>query len=298
MPLDAEHPDVLVRGRSRRARSPRPGRRRSIRSRAGRRPRRSTPWWWCDEHARTPTPAVASSRLPGAGFTSCVETVSATGTPCSNSPGMSGRCWWSVPPNATFITCMPATDRERREAEAVGGEQQVDLELVAVGLDAVGVLHRRVSAVARGVDVAAPHQHQPVERGQDLVGVVRLARADDQDARAGTSERVDVRARDAVPAVRPSRHSAGCQVVTDDGDQRTVGLAHQAVSCTTPAKREDGSQPAFWLVARDASASARRSSFDFPQPVASRSTASHRTNGIGFTQRVYGECFLSSHATV
>ena len=29
---------------------------------------------------------------PGAGFTSCVEIVSATGTPCSSIPGMSGRC--------------------------------------------------------------------------------------------------------------------------------------------------------------------------------------------------------------
>ena len=127
----------------------------------------------------------------------------------------------------------PATDRERREPEPIGGEQQVDLELVAVGLDAVGVLHGRVAAVARRVDVAAPHQHQPVERGQDLLGVVRLAGAHDQDAGAGPPERVDVWARDAVAAVRPARHAAGCQVVADDRDERTVRLRQPAVSRST-----------------------------------------------------------------
>ena len=123
-------------------------------------------------------------------------------------------------------------DGERREAEALRGEQQVDLELVPVDLDAVRVLRVGVSAVAGRMDVAAAHQQQPVERRQDLLGVVRLAGAHDQDARAGSPERVDVRARDAVAAVGPSRDATGSQVIADDRDQRSVrsrspgGLPH------------------------------------------------------------------------
>ena len=55
-------------------------------------PRRSIPWWWCEEQLRGPAFVVAASRLPLTGSTVCVETVSATGTPCSSIPGMSGRC--------------------------------------------------------------------------------------------------------------------------------------------------------------------------------------------------------------
>ena len=143
----------------RRARSPRPGRPRSSRSPRVPRPGGRSLGGDATNTRATPTSSVAEQ--PAAGrrlHRRAVEIVSAIGTPCSSMPGMSGRCWWSVPPNATFMTCMPRQIASVGSAEPVRGEQQVDLELVAVGFDAVGVLHRRVAAVARRVDVAAAHQ--------------------------------------------------------------------------------------------------------------------------------------------
>ena len=70
-------------------------------------PTRSTPWWWCEEATRFEDFVVANRRLRGSTATSCSDCVSRTGTPCSSIPSRSGRCGWSVPPNATFMTCMP-----------------------------------------------------------------------------------------------------------------------------------------------------------------------------------------------
>ena len=124
-------------------------------------------------------------------------------------PTSSGRCWISVPPRATLISCiprqMPRTGRSRssaRSARAISARSRSGAGVGRLGMAAV--------AVGARVDVGAAGQDQAVEAVQDVVGVLGdpgVGRQHQRD-RAGYLQRVDVGAgeqeRLAVPD-RPAR---------------------------------------------------------------------------------------------
>ena len=78
--------------------------------------------------------------LPGGGFTSCVEIGVRDRHAVLQHARHVGEMLVQRAAERDVHHLHAAADRERRQAEPVGGEQQVDLELVAVGLDAVRVL--------------------------------------------------------------------------------------------------------------------------------------------------------------
>ena len=92
------------------------------------------------------------SKLPGcAGARSC--------------PTSSGRCWSSVPPSATFISCMPAADAEHRHVALDRAPCERELGAVALGHRVLG-LRMTLGAVGRRVDVVAAGEDQPVDHGR------------------------------------------------------------------------------------------------------------------------------------
>ena len=112
------------------------------------------------------------------------------------------RCTWlgmsctSVPPIATFSTCMPRQIARKGMPLGDRGARQRDLERVAAGLGGLERGVRRL-AVQRRVDVAAAGQHQAVDARQDLLGRLRR-RAPPRSARRRRGART-----------RRSRPSAG-----------------------------------------------------------------------------------------
>ena len=142
-------------------------------------------------------------------------------------PTSSGRCWTSVPPSATFISCMPrqipSTGRSRfiaRSARAISAWSRSGRVLVVLGW-------RRVAVGAR-VDVRAAGQDEAVEPVEHVVGVLGhpRVRRDHQRDRAGHLQRVDVGAREqerlAIP-YRPARPLQG-------GAEADAGSSCQASS--------------------------------------------------------------------
>ena len=88
------------------ARGPRPVRRRCGPRRAA--PPREGPPPDGDARSRRPwRRRWPPHRVPSTTSTSCIDSEPSSGTPCGRSPGMPGRCWCSVPPNATFSYCIP-----------------------------------------------------------------------------------------------------------------------------------------------------------------------------------------------
>ncbi len=91
------------------ARSP-PGARRGRRCRSPPGPRRacSTPWWWWDLVMWASSRAALAASDPSISITSCsAPSKEPTTRRWSPWPTRSGRCWTSVPPRATLISCIP-----------------------------------------------------------------------------------------------------------------------------------------------------------------------------------------------
>ena len=90
---------------------------------------------------------------------------------CSSWPTTSGRCWCSVPPAATFMTCiprqMPSSGRSRSSARRASASSNASRSSFGGSVAACGV-----GAVGRRVDVDAAGEDQPVERVEHRVGVV------------------------------------------------------------------------------------------------------------------------------
>ena len=173
-------------------------------------PSASTAWWWCDLVACSVSPHARAANDPGASRTSwSALSNEPSARRWSVWPTSSGRCWISVPPRATFISCIPrqipSTGRSRSSARS----EQGDLGAVAVGARVGGLRVARRRRRAR-VDVGAAGQHQPVEAVEHVVRVVgdpRVGRQHQRD-RARALQGVDVRPREqerlAVPD-RPAR---------------------------------------------------------------------------------------------
>ena len=160
-------------------------------------------------------------------------------------------------------------DAERRHVHALGGEQQLDLERVAVGLDAVVVLGVGLGAVRGGVDVAASDEQQSVERLERSAPHRPARPATTIAVRApGPPEGIDVGRGHAVPAVGPARHPVAPEVVRDDGDERPVPVDHPGAgghrSAASRANRVNTSVPRRSCASRYRSASARIASADLP----------------------------------
>ena len=117
--------------------------------------------------------------------------------------GRAGRCWCSVPPNATFITCIP------RQMQSVGVaarwllEQRPISKASRSGLDAVVVRQVGVGAVPSGVDVAAPDQDGPSKGSRISAGSPCSPGEHDGRSATGSPDRVDMQRGDAVAAVGP-----------------------------------------------------------------------------------------------
>ncbi len=129
----------------------------------------------------------------------------------------------------------PATDAEGRQAHAVRRLEQQDLQLIAIGLDPVEVTVARIPPVSGRIDVAAAHEEEPIEGFQELLGGAVLAGGDDRRPGSGAAQALDVRARDAVPAVGPAGDTIVPEVVRDDRDERAVG--HDRCRATSTNRR-------------------------------------------------------------
>jgi hypothetical protein len=125
-----------------------------------------------------------------------------------------------------------SADAQGRHAQAISGDEQRDLEFVAVGLHAVQVRLVGCPPVSRGIDVAAADQHQAVEWLEQLLWVPVLTGRDDRRAGAGASEGIDVRPGHAVPPVGPSRDPVVPEVVGDHGDERAIAHARPRATST------------------------------------------------------------------
>ncbi len=141
-----------------------------------------------------------------------------------------------------------ATDAQHWDPDAFGGQQEVGLEGIAIGLDPVVVLHVRHGSVPGGVDVTAADEEEPVEGFEDLLGGAELARRDDRGAGPRTSERIDVRARHSVAAIGPAGDSVIGEVVRDDGDEWAIGAVDARATrlhadAASPANRVNTSRP-------------------------------------------------------
>ena len=89
-------------------------------------PSRSTAWWWCDLVLCTSSPHARAASDPSASRTSwSASSNEPSRRRWSPWPTSSGRCWTSVPPNATSISCMPrqmpSTGRSRSTARRASG---------------------------------------------------------------------------------------------------------------------------------------------------------------------------------
>ena len=111
-------------------------------------------------------------------------------------PKRSGRCWCSVPPNATFSSCIPrqmpsrgisrSTARRRARSRTRRARHRVDGRRV------------ELRAVAGRVDVGAADEHQPVDEVERLVGRLDEHRVGREQQRhpAGAADCVEVVGRD------------------------------------------------------------------------------------------------------
>jgi hypothetical protein len=130
----------------------------------------------------------------------------------------------------------PSADAEGRHCETVGRVEQRDLELVPVRFDPVEVGRRRRAGTSR-LDVAPADQQQGVEWLQDLLGGPPLAGSEDRGPRARPPQRLQVRLRDPVSALRPSRDAIAAEVVGDDGDERSIGVVRHRPSVSVGFSR-------------------------------------------------------------
>ena len=188
--------------------SPRPGRRaRSSRVATKPSPSRSTAWWWCDLVAWHSSPQARAASDPGASRTSwSAPSNEPRWRRWSPWPTSSGRCWISVPPRATFMSCiprqMPSSGRSSSSARRASGIS------AASRSGFVPVVQRcALGAVAGRVDVRAAGQDQPVEPGEHAVRIGRVARVgrDHQAQRTRLLDGVDVRAREQERLALPDR---------------------------------------------------------------------------------------------
>ena len=141
-----------------------------------------------------------------------------------------------MPPNATFMIWMPRQMQSVGIASPIGGVQQRDLGFVAVRLDAVDVLVPG-PAVSRRVDVAAADEQEAVERLKELLRIPLLTGREDHRPSAGAAQRVEIQARDAVPALRPPGDAVAAQVVRHHGDQGSGALVGHNVECSEGLSR-------------------------------------------------------------
>ncbi len=190
------------RGRPRRARSPRPSRRRSNRSRPGRRRRDRRPDGGATS-TRGRRPRRGQQPAPGRRLHVVRRDRIGDRDAVLQQPRDVGEVLVQRAAERDVHHLHPATDRERREPEAVRGEQQVDLELVAVGLDAVGVLdgrHRRRSAAGR-------RRRRPPTAARRTVPGSPRGRSSRRGSRSGRARRI-AGAHRCTGRGRRSRHRA------------------------------------------------------------------------------------------
>ena len=135
-----------------------------------------------------------------------------------------------------------STDAERGQGDPVGREEQLDLTLVPIRLDPIEV-PGGLSPVPRGVDVAAAHEKEAVEGLQDLLGRALLAGSDDRRSGSRSPERVEVQARDAVPALRPPGDAVAPKVVRHHGDEGSVAILGHDVECSDGSSRSRHPRP-------------------------------------------------------
>ena len=210
MPLDADDPWLEASG---------PGRRREldrldepVRGSAGRDAARRRPGRRPGGGATSPagSPTSWSRQAADVGSTATVvhaSRVSMTGTPCSSSPGMSGRCWMQRATERDVHDLHAAADAERRHPH------RARPRAAARSPSHPGRARRRSCASLSG---SAPYRDgstsppptssSPSNGSSSSSGSPGLARRDDRGPRVGTTECVDVRRRHSVAAVRPAGH--------------------------------------------------------------------------------------------
>ena len=92
---------------------------------------------------------------------------------CRSSPTTSGTCWTSVPPRRTLSSCMPRQMARTGRSTSRAAREQRQLAGVAPGVDAGGGRMRRLPVPGR-VDVPAAHEHERVERVDDVAAATTL----------------------------------------------------------------------------------------------------------------------------
>ena len=131
----------------------------------------------------------------------------------------------------------PATDAEGRYAQTVRRLEQLDLQLIAIGLDPVQAAVAGIAPISGRVDVAAAHEEEPIEGFEELLGGAVLAGGDDRGPGSGAAQALDVRAGDAVSAVGPAGDTIVPEVVRDDRDERAVGHDRSPRDLDEPPER-------------------------------------------------------------
>ena len=119
-------------------------------------------------------------------------------------PRQVGQVGMQRPPERRVHELHPPTDAEGRYAQTVRRLEQLDLQLIAIGLDPVQVAVAGIAPVSGRVDVAAAHEEEPIEGFEELLGGAVLAGGDDRGPGSGAAQALDVRAGDAVSAVGPA----------------------------------------------------------------------------------------------
>ena len=166
-------------------------------------PSRSMPWWWWDLVACSVSPAARAASVPSSRRTSWSAPSNEPITRrCSPWPKCSGRCWRSVPPRATLISCIPRQIPSTGSSRSIARVHERDLERVALGhrVDRLGV---RLLAVERGIDVGAAGEHEPVDQIQHLLWVLDQLRSR-AAASAPAPRRAAPRRRSCAPAASPA----------------------------------------------------------------------------------------------
>ena len=141
-----------------------------------------------------------------------------------------------------------AADAQGGQVRAVRRVDERDLDLVTVRFDAVVVLGVGRGPVASGLDVTAAHQHQAVERFEEVVGVACFARRDDGGPRARPAQGIEVWSGNAVASLRPPSDPIVGQVIAHHGHQWPIRGAHDeigspAFAAATRTNRSNTSRP-------------------------------------------------------
>ena len=136
-----------------------------------------------------------------------------------------------------------AADCERRHVTLERSLQERQLTRVTTRLRGVG-LRVGIGPVARGIDVGATREHDPVERVERLLDVL-LGRRDDERATTGALDRVDVCERDERGGQVPDA-PAGVLRVRRDPDDRphaaSVSTIQSVPSAHSSARPSAGSR--------------------------------------------------------